>query len=182
MKRKNENIELLIERFLDGRTTCAEERTLYDYFRTSEIPAEWEYLREAMRYFEQGIGACDAGVLPADAGGGAERRPARQTVASSALRRRRMLPAVAASLVCTLAAATWVLLSSMPGGGGEAGSIYEGSYVLFDGVYCNDVDALHDQIDIAMTRAEIMETKAERLLALADDGAACGRASKGCKH
>ena len=70
----------------------------------------------------------------------------------------------------------------MPGGGGEAGSIYEGSYVLFDGVYCNDVDVLHYQIDIAMTRAEIMETKAERLLALADDGAACGRTSKGCKH
>ncbi len=180
MKRKNENIELLIERFLDGRTTCAEERTLYDYFRTAQIPAEWEYLREAMRYFEHGIGACDAGVLPAG-GGGAERRPARQAVASSALRRRRMLPAVAASLVCTLAAATWVLLSSMPGGG-ETGSIYDGSYVLFDGVYCNDVDALHDQIDIAMTRAEIMETKAERLLALADDGASGVRASKGCKR
>ena len=88
-----------------------------------------------------------------------------------------MLPAVAASLVCTLAAATWVLLSSMPGGG-ETGSIYDGSYVLFDGVYCNDVDALHDQIDIAMTRAEIMET----LLALADDGASGVRASKGCKR
>ena len=92
-----------------------------------------------------------------------------------------MLPAVAASLVCTLAAATWVLLSSMPGGG-ETGSIYDGSYVLFDGVYCNDVDALHDQIDIAMTRAEIMETKAERLLALADDGASWLCLSKGCKR
>ncbi len=75
MKRKNENIELLIERFLDGRTTCAEERTLYDYFRTAQIPAEWEYLREAMRYFEHGIGACDAGVLPADAGGGRSGAP-----------------------------------------------------------------------------------------------------------
>lgn len=181
MKLENENIELLIERFLDGRTTCAEERVLYDYFRTAQIPDEWEYLREAMSYFEQGIGACDAGVLPADAEG-AERCPARRAVSSSALRRRRMLPAVAASLVCSLAAATWVLLSSMPGDAEDAGSIYEGSYVFFDGVYCNDVDALREQIDIAMTRAEVMETKAERLLALADDGAACGRASKGSKH
>ncbi len=126
MKRKNENIELLIERFLDGRTTCAEERTLYDYFRTAQIPAEWGvsergdallrawYRRMRCRCAARGCGGEEA-----------ERRPARQAVASSALRRRRMLPAVAASLVCTLAAATWVLLSSMPGGG-ETGSIYDG--------------------------------------------------------
>jgi hypothetical protein len=45
----------LVEKFLDGRTTNEEERELYTWFRTHEVPAEWEPLKSMFAWYEAGM-------------------------------------------------------------------------------------------------------------------------------
>lgn len=56
---KNDDIQQLIDRFMDGTTTLDEERRLADYFRTAE-PAEqwsddWMAYKEMFAYFDEGM-------------------------------------------------------------------------------------------------------------------------------
>lgn len=165
MKLTRENIEEYVERFLDGRTTCAEEQALYDYFRSETVPAEWEYLREAFAYFESGMSeeaAADCHPYtpvqqPLRRSGMAAWRPPRRAVRWCA----------AASAAIVAAAGTWIAISSHSDARGFK-SPYDGSYMILNGEYCNDIETMDYQIDIVLERAAIMETKAAQLLAIAD--------------
>ena len=43
MKRYSQHqIEALLDKFMDGQTTVEEETQLADYFRSHDVPAEWE--------------------------------------------------------------------------------------------------------------------------------------------
>ena len=55
MKNRDRDIAELVEKFLDGRTTNAEERELYVWFRTHEVPEEWEPLRRMFAWYEAGM-------------------------------------------------------------------------------------------------------------------------------
>ena len=45
----------LVEKFLDGRTTNSEERELYVWFRTHDIPEEWKPLKSMFAWYEAGM-------------------------------------------------------------------------------------------------------------------------------
>ena len=46
MKRySQQQIEALLDKFMDGQTTVEEEALLADYFRSGDVPAEWEDYR-----------------------------------------------------------------------------------------------------------------------------------------
>lgn len=45
----------LVEKFLDGRTTNSEERELYAWFRTHDIPEEWAPLKSMFAWYEAGM-------------------------------------------------------------------------------------------------------------------------------
>ena len=45
------NISLWVEKFLDGETSCAEERELYRYFAQKRLPAEAEPYREMFKWY-----------------------------------------------------------------------------------------------------------------------------------
>ena len=45
----------LVEKFLDGRTTNEEERELYTWFRTHDVPEEWEPLKSMFAWYEAGM-------------------------------------------------------------------------------------------------------------------------------
>ena len=166
MKLTRENITEYVGRFLDGRTSCAEEQALYEYFRNENIPEEWNYLRDAFAYFESGMREEDA----------AESLP--EVTSPQPLRRSGMAAwcsprivarwCVAASATIMAAAGTWLAVSSDSNATDLATSLYDGSYVILNGEYCNDIETMDYQIDIAMERAAIMETKAARLLAMTD--------------
>lgn len=47
----NTNISQWIEKFLDGDTTCAEERELYHYFSRKDLPEEAEPYREMFAWY-----------------------------------------------------------------------------------------------------------------------------------
>jgi len=166
MKLTRKNIEEYIERFLDGRTTCAEERALYEYFRNEDIPSEWEYLRKAFDYFENGMREEKTGEV-------SFAEPARQPKRRSGMAawrppRKAARWCAAASAAIIAATGTWIAVSHDEGAANDVESLYDGSYMILNGEYCNDVEEMDYHIDIAMERAEIMEIKAARLLAMAE--------------
>lgn len=56
MKRySHQQIEALLDKFMDGQTTVEEEAQLADYFRSADVPAEWEDYRAMFDYFDNGM-------------------------------------------------------------------------------------------------------------------------------
>lgn len=56
MKRySQQQISDLLDKFMDGLTTVEEEAALGDYFRTHEVPREWEDYRLMFGYFDRGM-------------------------------------------------------------------------------------------------------------------------------
>ena len=56
MKRYSQHeIEALLDKFMDGQTTMEEEALLGDYFRSGDVPAEWEDYRTMFGYFDNGM-------------------------------------------------------------------------------------------------------------------------------
>jgi hypothetical protein len=56
MKRySHQHIKALLDKFMDGQTTLEEEALLGDYFRTHDVPAEWEDYRVMFGYFDNGM-------------------------------------------------------------------------------------------------------------------------------
>ena len=56
MKRySHQQIETLLDKFMDGQTTVEEEALLADYFRSGDVPAEWEDYRVMFDYFDSGM-------------------------------------------------------------------------------------------------------------------------------
>ena len=48
-------IKALLDKFMDGQTTVEEEALLAKYFRSSDVPAEWEDYRLMFSYFDRGM-------------------------------------------------------------------------------------------------------------------------------
>ena len=64
MKRySHQQIEALLNKFMDGQTTVEEEALLADYFRSGDIPAEWEDYRAMFDYFDRGM---EDGLVPVE--------------------------------------------------------------------------------------------------------------------
>ena len=56
MKRySHQQIEALLDKFMDGQTTVEEEAQLADYFRSADVPAEWEDYCAMFDYFDSGM-------------------------------------------------------------------------------------------------------------------------------
>ena len=56
MKRYSQHqIKALLDKFMDGKTTVEEEALLAEYFRSSDVPAEWEDYRLMFDYFDRGM-------------------------------------------------------------------------------------------------------------------------------
>ena len=53
-------IEQLLNRFLEGESTIAEEEILARYFATHTVDSEWESYKQMFAYFESGMSAEDA--------------------------------------------------------------------------------------------------------------------------
>ena len=51
----HQQIEALLDKFMDGQTTVEEEAQLADYFRSADVPAEWEDYRVMFDYFDSGM-------------------------------------------------------------------------------------------------------------------------------
>ena len=152
-----EHIEALVEKFLEGRTSNSEERELYDWFATHDMPEEWSELKEMFAWYAAGMP--EAAVVE-------EQSPT--PVAQHLLRRSMALRlggwSVAAAVAIVLGIVLWPEAETTP----ALTNIYEGSYVVENGIRNDDIDYIHDDIEAVLARADAMEERANELLAWAD--------------
>lgn len=151
------DVEQLIEKFLDGRTSNSEERELYDWFASNDVPAEWSELKEMFAWYEAG--------MPEDEATNEQSQP---QLATPGPRRSIALRlggwSVAAAVAILLGIVLWPEVEPTP----TPTNIYEGSYVVENGVRNDDIDHIHEEIEAVLERADAMEQRANELLAWAD--------------
>lgn len=159
--REHKHIYDLVEKFLEGRTSNAEERELYAWFRENEVPAEWQELKAMFEWYEAGmpeINNAHSGQLSEQS-----THNARHTVTSRPRRRVRMwLTGAAITAAASIAALFWLTPTT------PTIDIYEGSYIIEAGVMCDNSESIRQDIEELLARADEIERHAENLLALAD--------------
>lgn len=159
--REHKHIYDLVEKFLEGRTSNAEERELYAWFRENEVPAEWQELKAMFEWYDAGmpeINNAHSGQLSE------QPTPVTQHTATSRPRRRvRMwLTGAAITAAASIAALLWLTPTT------PTIDIYEGSYIIEAGVICDNSESIRQDIEELLARADEIERHAENLLALAD--------------
>ena len=55
MKDEKQHIATLLNRFLEGESTLAEEEQLVQYFATHSVDREWEPYKQMFAYFDSGM-------------------------------------------------------------------------------------------------------------------------------
>jgi ferric-dicitrate binding protein FerR (iron transport regulator) len=159
--REHKQIYDLVEKFLEGRTSNAEERELYAWFRENEVPAEWQELKAMFEWYEAGmpeINNAHSDQLSE------QPTPVTQHTATSRPRRRVRiwLTGTAITAAASIAALFWLTPTT------PTIDIYEGSYIIEAGVMCDNSESIRQDIEELLMRADEIERHADSLLALAD--------------
>ena len=100
MNNEKEHISNLLERFMKGESTLAEEELLSRYFATHEVDAEWEPYKQMFAYFDSGM---------ADEAQPAAAKEAEQAPQPNVVRLRWLRVAAAAVVALLLATGLWHL-------------------------------------------------------------------------
>ena len=153
---QGEHIEQLVEKFLDGRTTNAEERELYAWFRSNDVGEEWAELKVMFAWYEAGM-------------------PEKRSEETLHMELKRPRPerrglwlavgavtGVAASVV--IAITVWLTFDN---GSSNDLSIYAGSYIVDGGVRYDNINDIEGDIEALLERAELIEQSADELIAWA---------------
>lgn len=165
--REHKHIYDLVEKFLEGRTSNAEERELYAWFRENEVLAEWQELRAMFEWYEAGmpeINNAHRGQLSEQPTPDTQHTSIAQPTLTTRPRRRvRMwLTGAALTAAASIAALLWLTPTT------PTIDIYEGSYIIEAGVMCDNSESIRQDIEELLARADEIERHAENLLALAD--------------
>lgn len=143
-----DDIKQLVERFLEGRTTNAEEHELYEWFATADVPEEWSDLKAMFAWYAAG--------MPEE---------------SAAPARRKLRPASvlwlgwAAGVAAVVAIAVLIFREDEPR---RPIDIYEGSFIIAEGVRYDEPAYIEQEIEALLLRADAIEQKADDLLAWAE--------------
>ena len=159
--REHKHIYDLVEKFLEGRTSNAEERELYAWFRENEVPAEWQELKAMFEWYEAGmpeINNAHSGQLSE------QPTPVTQHTATSRPRRRVRMWLTGAAITAAASIAALLWLTPTP----PTIDIYEGSYIIEAGVMCDNSESIRQDIEELLARAELIEQSADELIAWAD--------------
>lgn len=100
MNNEKEHISNLLERFMNGESTLAEEELLSRYFATHEVDAEWEPYKQMFAYFDSGM---------SDEAQPAAAKEAEQAAQPNVVRFRWLRVAAAAVVALLLATGLWHL-------------------------------------------------------------------------
>ena len=151
----------LVEKFLDGRTTNAEERELYDLFKRDDIPLDLIQLRPMFRWYEEGMpepkteAKTDPETDP-ETERKTEAKPSHRTLA------------IGWAAVGTIAASILLIGLVWQSHRPTFETIYDGSYIVEGGVMCDDMEYIEDDIIDLLERADAIESRADELLAWAE--------------
>lgn len=144
-------IESLVDKFLEGRTTNAEERELYEWFATADVPDKWSDLKAMFAWYAAGM---------------PEQKAPEEPKPRITLCRKWWIAAA------TAAACAAIVVVLLPHGNTEPQmrtyNIYEGSYIVEAGIRYDDIEVIEDDIEELFARAEAIELEANELIAWAD--------------
>ena len=153
---QKKHIEQLVEKFLDGRTTNAEERELYAWFRSNDVGEEWAELKAMFAWYEAGMPEQKAEETP--------------HIELRAPRPERRGLWIAVGAVAGIAASVVVALTmwlTFDNSQHNDLSIYAGSYIVEGGVRCDNIEDIEGDIEALLERAELIEQSADELIAWA---------------
>lgn len=165
MKHRTE-IETLVERFLEGRTTSSEERELYAWFASADVPEEWHDLKAMFAWYSEGMPETLIEDTTSQPALNQDTTTAHAPTPRHASPRRRTIWLSGAAIGTGIAAAIAALLWLTPAR--PAFDIYEGSYIIEAGVRCDNSDYIRADIEALLKRADDIEQRANMLLAMAD--------------
>ena len=135
-------IQYLIERFLNGETTLAEEQSLYDYFQGQEVDKEFKQYQEMFRWYANG--------MPEDV---LEKKS--KTGKAIVILKKWAFIGIAASLLILVGAGVRKYQKLQ-----EEYAIYEGSYIVRDGKKITDIKEILPELKATEQKvAEMMELK-----------------------
>lgn len=132
-KINHQNATQWVERFLDGETSCAQEQEIYAYFRRSDIPAELEQYREMFAWY---------------AGGMNEESSNKKTLTFHVMRYASIAAIVA--VIATIGIHFYRTQRSIQ----NEYALYEGSYIIRDGVKITDLNEILPELKYAERLAE----------------------------
>ncbi|MBR3892252.1 MAG: hypothetical protein IKJ20_02170 [Alistipes sp.] len=152
-----EEIVILVEKFLDGKTTNQEEQMLYDWFSANDVSKEWQPLKEMFAWYADGMPEEQIELSE-------ELQPQKRGVSLHRPRRVIRWISVGVSIAAMVAV---VLIATLRPRQSEF-NIYEGSYIVEAGVRNDDIASIESEIEAMLLRAEAIENHANELLAWAD--------------
>ena len=152
-----EEIVILVEKFLDGKTTNQEEQMLYDWFSANDVSKEWQPLKEMFAWYADGMPEEQIELSE-------ELQPQKRGVSLHRPRRVIRWISVGVSIAAMVAV---VLIATLRPRQSEF-NIYEGSYIVEAGVRNDDIASIESEIEAMLKRAENYEQQANDLLAWAD--------------
>lgn len=152
-----EEIAILVEKFLAGKTTNQEEQMLYDWFSANDVSEEWQPLKEMFAWYADGMPEKREEEKTA-------KRPQKRGVVLRCPRRVIRWISVGVGIAAMVAV---VLIATLRPRQSEF-NIYEGSYIVEAGVRNDDIASIESEIEAMLKRAENYEQQANDLLAWAD--------------
>ena len=160
------NVELYIDRFMEGETSNAEEKELYRFFATEKnLPQHIAQYREMFAYFESGLDES----LSAQALTEAEHSTAKvvQLKPAETKKTKKRIFMFAASIAASIVLIFGISFGLLKNDADELYS-YEGSYVMQNGKRVTDKETLRLMIDNTMKEADNIEKQVAQLSEISD--------------
>lgn len=160
------NVELYIDRFMEGDTSNAEEKELYRFFATEkDLPQHIAQYREMFAYFESGLDES----LSAQALTEAEHSTAKvvQLKPAETKKPKKRIFMFAASIAASIVLIFGISFGLLKNDADELYS-YEGSYVMQNGKRVTDKETLRLMIDNTMKEADNIEKQVAQLSEISD--------------
>ena len=148
MNQEYKEIENLIERFFEGQTSNEEERELYAFFSSENIPEHLLPYRPVFAYFETGIKA-----------GSEQREIIPNTIQFSRKKKISIWASIAASLLILLSFGIYHFMLRE-----KEYNPYEGSYIIRNGVKITDPKIVKPEIEKTLYLAQQQEKECNLLL------------------
>ncbi len=160
------NVELYIDRFMEGETSNDEEKELYRFFATEkDLPQHIAQYREMFAYFESGLDES----LSAQALTEAEHSTAKvvQLKPAETKKPKKRIFMFAASIAASIVLIFGISFGLLKNDADELYS-YEGSYVMQNGKRVTDKETLRLMIDNTMKEADNIEKQVAQLSEISD--------------
>lgn len=137
------NAKEWMERFLDGATTCAQEKELYEYFHQENLPEEMEQYRAMMAWYETGMTSSATNVSTRKDDRAVGRHKIWQWVSIAA----------SVALIATAGVQYYKLRETRL----AEYALYEGSYIVRDGKKITDIATILPELKKADAMIERQE-------------------------